>query len=38
MSGTDIIRDQFKDNKEYEDFLKEWSEESLNVVKDFIID
>ncbi|MBU3926025.1 transposase [Patescibacteria group bacterium] len=38
LSGTDIIRDQFKDSKEYEDFLKEWSEESLISVKDYILD
>lgn len=38
ISGKEIITDQFKNTKEYELFLREWSEESLDSVSDFIID
>lgn len=38
ISGKEIITDQFKNTKEYELFLKEWSEESLDLVSDFVID
>lgn len=38
ISGKEIITDQFKNTKEYELFLREWSEESLDLVSDFVID
>lgn len=38
ISGTEIITEQFKDAKEYESFLREWSEEALGTANDFIID
>lgn len=38
ISGTEIITDQFKDSKEYEEFLREWSEENKNTINDAIID
>lgn len=37
ISGTEIITDQFKDTKEYESFLRDWSEESLDQINDFLI-
>jgi putative transposase len=36
ISGTEIILGQFDSNKEYELFLQEWSEDSLNQIKDFV--
>lgn len=38
ISGKEIITDQFKNTNEYELFLRDWSEESLDSVSDFIID
>lgn len=38
ISGKEIITDQFKNTKEYELFLQEWSKESLDLVSDFVID
>jgi len=38
ISGTEMITDQFKDVKEYELFLQEWSEGSLNTIKDLVFD
>ncbi len=38
ISGTKIITDQFKDAKEYESFLRDWSEETLNTINDIIIE
>lgn len=38
ISGAEIIMDQFDSGKDYEQFLKNWSEESLDRMKDFIID
>ncbi|MBU1159697.1 transposase [Patescibacteria group bacterium] len=37
VSGTEIILNQFKDRKEYESFLQEWSEESISKINDIII-
>jgi len=38
ISGTKIITEQFQDAKEYELFLHEWSEETLDAINDFTID
>ncbi|MBU2219081.1 transposase [Patescibacteria group bacterium] len=38
ISGTEIIKDQFKDVKEYELFLQEWSEDALNSTKDIVFE
>lgn len=38
ISGTKIITEQFSDAKEYESFLREWSEETLDTINDFTID
>jgi len=38
ISGIDIILDQFNNRKEYELFLQEWSTDSLEKIKDIIID
>lgn len=38
ISGTEIIFNQFKDRKEYEGFLKEWSMESLEGKEDIFVD
>ena len=38
ISGTKIITEQFKNAKEYESFLREWSEETLDTISDFTID
>ena len=38
ISGTKIITEQFKNAKEYESFLREWSEEMLDTINDFAID
>lgn len=38
ISGKGIITDQFKNTNEYELFLRNWSEESLDSVSNFIID
>lgn len=38
ISGTEIILDQFDNKKDYELFLQDWSEETLDKIKDFIID
>lgn len=38
ISGTEIITIQFKNTKEYESFLRDWSEESLAIINDFVID
>ena len=38
ISGSEIILDQFKNRKEYETFLREWSEESSNLINDIAID
>lgn len=38
ISETKIITEQFKDAKEYESFLREWSGETLNTINDFTID
>lgn len=37
LSGTEIIRDQFKDRKDYEKFLREWSTENLENIKEMAI-
>lgn len=37
-SGTEIILDQFKNRKEYETFLQDWSTDSLESIKDILID
>ena len=37
ISGAEIITDQFKDVKEYKSFLRDWSEEELNIINDLII-
>lgn len=36
VSGTGIIVGQFEDSKEYEKFLREWSEDSLAVIKEIL--
>ena len=38
ISETEIITGQFKDVKEYESYLREWSEETLDIINDFTID
>lgn len=38
LSGDKIIKDQFSNEKEYESFLKEWSEDSANKIEDFILE
>lgn len=38
ISGTEIIKGQFKNKKEYESFLREWSEETFDSINDLIID
>ena len=38
ISGTKIITEQFKNAKDYESFLREWSEETLDTISDFTID
>lgn len=38
ISGTKIITDQFKDAKEYESFLRDWSKETLNTIDNLVID
>lgn len=38
ISGAEIILNQFKDRKDYEVFLQEWSEDTLNQIKDFVIE
>ncbi len=38
ISGAEIITDQFKNKKEYELFLRGWSEELLDTINDFVID
>lgn len=38
ISGSEIILDQFKNHREYETFLREWSEESGNLIDDIAID
>lgn len=38
ISGTEIILDQFKNKKEYEMFLMDWSTESLEEIREIIID
>lgn len=38
ISGTDIIINQFKNMKEYEEFLRDWSEESYGSLSDFILE
>lgn len=38
VSGTEIILSQFKNKKEYEMFLREWSEESFESIREFILE
>jgi len=38
ISGTEIITDQFDNNKDYELFLQDWSEESINKIRDFLLE
>lgn len=38
ISGTEIILNQFKDKKEYESFLRDWSEQIKNIPDDLFID
>ncbi len=38
LSGTEIILDQFNNRKEYEQFLKEWSLESLEKINDLLLE
>lgn len=38
ISGTEIVLDQFNDEKDYESFLQDWSENSLEKIKDLIIE
>lgn len=38
ISEVEIIKEQFRDEKEYEEFLREWSDELFNAVNDFVLD
>lgn len=38
VSDTEIIVNQFDGGKDYEEFLKDWSEESFGGIKDFILE
>jgi putative transposase len=38
VSGTEIILDQFENKNDYESFLQDWSEESLDKIENFMID
>lgn len=38
ISGTEIILDQFDNSKDYELFLQDWSEDTLDKIKDIVID
>lgn len=38
ISGTEIIKDQFNNKKEYEIFLRDWSEKIANDIKELTID
>ncbi len=38
ISGNEIISDQFKNRKEYESFLQEWSGASTNLIDSLMID
>jgi putative transposase len=38
ISGTKIILGQFRNKKNYEAFLRDWSEDTFNLLGDFIID
>lgn len=38
ISGTEIIKDQFNNKKEYEIFLRDWSEKTANDIKELTID
>lgn len=38
ISGTEIIMEQFDDSKDYEKFLRSWSEDSLNIVNNFSLE
>jgi len=38
LSGTKIIKDQFDNEKDYELFLREWSEQSSNEIKDYSLE
>lgn len=38
ISGKEIIMDQFKNTNEYKLFLRDWTEESLDSISDFIFD
>ncbi|MBU3925614.1 transposase [Patescibacteria group bacterium] len=36
ISGQEIITDQFRGRKEYEEYLRSWSEDSLSSIKDIL--
>ncbi|MEW5908143.1 MAG: transposase [Patescibacteria group bacterium] len=38
ISGTEIITEQFKDKKDYEFYLKDWSMDSLEIISDLVLD
>ncbi|MFC1756566.1 transposase [Patescibacteria group bacterium] len=38
LSGTEIITDQFRGKKDYEKFLREWSEIDLEKIRDIVLD
>ena len=38
ISGAEIIMGQFNNSKEYESYLREWSEKTLNIIDNLIID
>lgn len=38
LSGTEIITRQFKNMKEYEEFLRDWSEETIDAIKNFVLE
>lgn len=36
VSGTDILKNQFENHKDYEKFLQDWSEEDFNKLRDIV--
>lgn len=38
ISGSKILKEQFTDEKEYESFLRDWSEGSINKIENFILE
>ena len=38
VSGQEIIKDQFNDSKDYENYLRNWSEESMGELNNIVIE